>query len=137
MHRVFTHRYKDIVDCERITVYSFSGEKQVSSFRTTHHSATFLKLIEELDSADTAATPSTASDVRKRKMSVRKKSIQGGLGFMDGEGEGGMYGEDEEEGEEEDGLIKDKRKSKQEARRLKKERRKKEVRGITLKKFLN
>ena len=130
------HRYKDIVDCERITVYSFSGEKQVSSFRTTHPSATFLKLIEELNSADTAATPLTATDVKKRKMSVRKKSIQGGLGFTDREGEGGMSGEDEEEGDEEGaGLITDKRKSKQEARRLKKERRKKEVRGITLKKF--
>ena len=120
----YTHRYKDIIDCERITVYSFSGEKQVSSFRTTRPSATFLKLIDELNSSDSASTPSTASDVKKRKISVRKKSIHGGVEFTGGEGEG--LGEDEEEGV---GLIQDKRKSKQEARRLKKEQRRKEVKG--------
>lgn len=120
------------MDCERITVYSFSGEKQVSSFRTTHPSATFLKLIEELNTADTAATPWTATDAKKRKISVRRKSVQGGLGFSDGEGEGGVSEEDKDGEEEGAGLFQDKRKSKQEARRLKKERRKKEVRGITL-----
>ena len=115
-------------------MYSFSGEKQVSSFRTTHPSETFLKLIKELNTADTAATPWTAVDTKKRKISVRRKSVQGGLGFTDG-GEGGISEEDEEGEEEGAGLIQDKRKSKQEARRLKKERRKKEVRGITLKKY--
>lgn len=101
----------------------------MSSFRTTHPSPAFLKMIEELSSADSVATPSTATDVKKRRVSVRKKSVHGGVEFTDGEGEGSASGEDEEEEEEEGaGLIQDKRKSKQEARRLKKERRKKEVR---------
>ena len=129
-------RYKGIVECERITVYSFSGEKQVSSFRTTHPSATFLKLIEELNTADTVATPLTATVNQKRRISVRKKSVHGGVVFMEGgEEEGGVSGEeDEEEGE---GLIQDKRKSKQEARRLKKEMRKKEVRDSYLEYFMS
>ena len=122
--KFFPHRYKDIIDCERITVYSFCGEKQVSSFRTTHPSPAFLKMIEELSSADSVATPSTAATVKKRRVSVRKVSVHGGGEFTDEEGGGSASGEDEEEGE---GLIQDKRKSKQEARRLKKERRKKEV----------
>jgi hypothetical protein len=86
-------------------------------------------MIEELSSADSAATPSTAEDVQKRRVSVRKKSVHGGVEFTDGEGEGSVS---DEEGEEEGaGLSQDKRKNKQEARRLKKERRKKEVSGIT------
>ena len=106
-------------------MYSFCGEKQVSSFRTTHPSPAFLKMIEELSSADSVATPSTAAAVKKRRVSVRKVSVHGGVEFTDEEGEGSASGEEEEEGGE--GLIQDKRKSKQEARRLKKERRKKEV----------
>ena len=66
---------------------------------------------------------------------MRKKSVHGGVVFMEGgEGERGISGEeDEEEGE---GLIQDKRKSKQEARRLKKEMRKKEVRDGYLEYFM-
>ena len=103
----------------------------MSSFRTTHPSPAFLKMIEELSSADSVATPSTAAAVKKRRVSVRKTSVHGGVEFTDGEEEGSTSGKDEEE-EGGEGLIQDKRKSKQEARRLKKERRKKEVRSFKL-----
>lgn len=102
----------------------------MSSFRTTNPSPTFLKLIEELNTADTVATPLTPIDAKKRRVSVRKKSIHGGVEFIDVEGD--VSGEDEEGEEEGAGLVQDKRKSKQEERRLKKERRKKEVRGQTI-----
>lgn len=124
------HRYKDVIDCERITVWSFSGEKQVSSFRTARPSPAFLQLIEEFSTVDSTATPSTAVG-QKRKISVRKKSIRDALGFAGADGEGGVARvtvEDDGEGEEEEEeLFDDKPKSKQEVRRLKKEMRKKEV----------
>ena len=100
----------------------------MDSFRTTHPSDSFLKQMEELNTADAAVTPGSAP-VAQKKTSVGRKSVHGGGSeFRDGEGEGGEFDDEETEGA---GLIKDKRKRKQEERRLKKERRKKEVRDIT------
>ena len=108
-------------------MWSFTGEKQVSSFRTTHPSAAFHQLVDELSSADSTTAPSTAVGQKRKSVSLRKKStaIRGVVG---GDGEWGVTGEEEEEGEgEEAELFQDKQKSKQEARRLKKEMRKREV----------
>ena len=107
-------------------MWSFSGEKQVSSFRTTHPSPAFLQLMEELSTVDTLDTPLTAVGQTRKASARRKKSLHGVVSFTEtGEGEGGVTDEEGEEQEAE--LFKDKRKSKQEARRLKKEMRKKEV----------
>ena len=108
----------------------------MSSFRTTHPSSAFLKLMEELANVDMAATPQTAVGQMRKTTVRRKMSVRGDVSFTDeSEGGGGVTGEDEEGAEEGEELnaehFQDKRKSKQEARRLKKEMRKKEASALT------
>lgn len=42
------HRYKEVVECEHVTVWTFNGEHHVTSFRSAAPSKEYRQLIEEV-----------------------------------------------------------------------------------------
>ena len=112
----FTARYKDVVECERVMVWTFGGREHVSSFRAVVPSGEYLQLMEKVLSSELTHTPWTVAGQRTK----RARSMGAGVGE---EGEGRVSGaESSPQAEAALGQL-----SKSEARRMKKERRKREV----------
>lgn len=111
-------RFKAVVECERVVVWSFSGNKSVSSYRVPRPSTHFMTQLEKELSNQQLQTPGTVAYSERRD-----------VGFSASEQEVMMEEDmtlgDEERGRgtEEEGVVV----SKQEARRLRREKRKKEV----------
>lgn len=115
-----TSRYKDVVDFDLITVWTFTEKEQVSSFRSAAPSETFLKLVDKVWEMEISApTPWTTTGSGKRKS--RSLPVGDRRGSDRATKDGGAGEEDGTDG------LKDGKISKQEARRLKKEKRKAEV----------
>ena len=106
-------RYKSVVECERVTVWTFEGLESVSSFRSVVPSQEYLQLMETVLSSEQTYTPWTVGEQRTRR--VRP---------MGGEEGGGGASEVESSPQ---GQAAPEQLSKNEARRLKKEQRKREV----------
>lgn len=110
----FTSRYKDIVECERVMVWTFPGREHVSSFRAVVPSGEYLQLMEKVLSSELTQTPWTVAGQRTKRV-----CSMGGEG-----GEEGRTSVAESSPQAEATLE---QLSKSEARRMKKERRKREV----------
>lgn len=118
-------RYKDVVECERVTVWSMGGEHHVSSFRAAAPSRRYLELVEQCLSCELTQTPWTAAGKKPPKaLTVGEEGGGEAVRGDGGEGEGVVEGEKGGEGSEPPPAL-----SKTEARRLRRERRKREVRG--------
>ena len=106
-------RYKGVVECERVTVWTFEGRESVSSFRSVVPSQEYLQLMETVLSSEQTYTPWTVGEQRTRRARP-----------MGGEEGGGGASEVESSPQ---GQAAPEQLSKNEARRLKKEQRKREV----------
>ena len=106
-------RYKSVVECERVTVWTFEGQESVSSFRSVVPSQQYLKLMETVLSSEQTYTPWTVGEQRTRRVHP-----------MGGEEGGGGPSEVESSPQ---GQAAPEQLSKSEARRLRKEQRKREV----------
>lgn len=107
---LYSYRYKDIVECDRIVVWTVKGDHCVSSLRSPLPSPQYLALLETILSSELTTTPWTGTGERvtlKRKSHFFRKT-------------------DEIEEDEEDSDKGQKELNKSEIRRLKKEKRKKE-----------
>ena len=109
-------RFKAVVECERVVVWSFGETHCVASYRTPRPSAHFLEQLEKELSSQQLQTPGTVA------FSEGVRTGRGGTAAEEEE-TGVMEREKErfDEGAESDKL------SKQEARRLRREKRKREV----------
>lgn len=101
-----------MVECERVTVWTFEGRESVSSFRSVVPSQEYLQLMEKVLSSEQTYTPWTVGEQRTRR--VRP---------MGGEEGGGASGVESSS----HGQAVPEQLSKSEARRLRKEQRKREV----------
>ena len=102
-----------MVECERVTVWTFEGRESVSSFRSVVPSQEYLQLMEKVLSSEQTYTPWTVGEQRTRR--VRPMGGE--------EGGGGASGVDSSP----HGQAAPEQLSKSEARRLRKEQRKREV----------
>ena len=110
-------RFKAVVECERIMVWSFAESHRVGTYRTPRPSDHFLEQLEKETSSQDLQTPGTVAfsdGVRTGRGGTAAEEEE--MGGREWEREGGGEGE-------ESGKL-----SKQEARRLRRERRKREVR---------
>lgn len=111
-------RYKDVVECERIIVYTVNGSHWVSSYRCPSPSQQYLDLLEQVLNADLSSTPWTATGGRGLLRRKTKGSENIGIELLKAKtGEdniGGMGGANASD------------LTKSEVRRLKKERRRRE-----------
>ena len=110
-------RFKAVVECERVVVWSLLGSRSVSSYRVPRPSQHFLTQLEKEFSSHQLQTPGTVAYSERREVGASEGGQEGGA-------EGEVRGEEEEGGREGEG---DGKMSKQEARRLRREKRKKEV----------